>query len=468
MKTLLFMDDWLLDARIDVERHFCRARYVREIRPPKDPGASPRVMWNPARECYETTVGYGGPQPKLKQSVDGLKWSNGPSPTLELVGPEPQGLRFDPNVILAPYGGFDVCSPMLADPWDRSPQRRYKRLLFPFTNPKTGAGGIEGGPGLVGCSADGLHWTADSRHVWFDAPKGSDTVNNIIYDPRRAVWLAICRRCNCDRRISVTESADLEHWTQPRVIIHPDALDPECLQFYGMPAIAYDGYLLGAVQRYHVPQVDTAEPRWAKMSGKVDAELAYSYDGQLWVRPTRQPLIPRSAPSEPGPKGSVYPIQFRPDHGRIVLLALGFDQHHGMPEGVTPLVEYELRQDGLCYLEPVGDCGQVHLRAICPEGAGRITLNMHSEPRGYIIGRVVDYEWNSGYRTIEGFGFEDCIPVTGDKLAAKLRWKSHADLRSLAGRRVRLELRLYDARLYAVRADCKLWYTNTPAPVEWA
>ncbi len=467
MKLMLFLDDWFLDARVDVARHLVQPRFVREIVPPKSPGRPPRVLWHPGRECYETTVGYESDRPVVKESTDGLTWHTGPRRTLELLGPEPAGCQLDPQVVLAPYGGFDVCSPVFDDIWERDPARRYKRLLFPFTGTATGGGGIEGGPGLVGCSADGLHWTADARHAWYRVSNGSDTLNNLIYDPRGRRWLAFCRRCNCDRRVAMTSSPDLEQWSDPRIIVHPDALDPAGLQFYAMPAMYHEGTFIGVAQRYLVPQHDEAEPRWAKMSGKTDGQLVYSYDGDNWLRPTREAFIARSRPGEPGPRGSVYPIQFRREPGRLLILALGFSQHHGMPAVTTPTAEYELRQDGFCYLEPVGDCGEVHLRAISPAQRGRITLNMQTERHGYVIGRVVDYETFGGYQAIPGYDFADCVPLNGDHLAAKLRWKEHADLSALAGRRVRVELRLYDARLYAVRAECALWHTNTPAPVEW-
>lgn len=466
-KTLLFLDDWFIDARLDVVRHLARPVFTREVTAPRSPGEPPRVMWHPARQCYETTVGYGGPRPVVKESTDGLTWHTAPRRTLELLGPEPEGFRFDPHVVLAPYGGYDVCSPILDDPWDPDPARRYKRLFFPFTHLASGRWGVEAGLGMVGCSADGLHWTIDPRHRWYDVPNGSDTLNNLIFDPRRKLWMAFCRRCNCDRRIAVTESPDLEHWTEPRVILHPDALDPDGLQFYAMPALYHEGTFIGMAQRYLVPCEDTAEPRWAKMSGKTDGQLAYSYDGQTWMRPTREASIPRSQPGQPGPRGSVYPIQFRPEPRRLVIMGLSFSQHHALPNIQTPTAEYELRPDGFCYLEPVGDCGEVHLRAICPRDRGRITLNLQTERHGYLLARVVEFETFSGYRTIPGYDFEDCLPVGGDHLAAKLRWRQHPDLSALAGRRVRLELRLYDARLYALRAECALWYTNTPEPVEW-
>ena len=47
-----------------------------------------------------------------------------------------------------------------------------------------------------------------------------------------------------------------------------------------------------------------------------------------------------------------------------------------------------------------------------------------------------------------------------------LRGHSRSDLAELVSRPIHLELRFFDARIYAVRLDCGLWYTNTPAALE--
>lgn len=463
---LLFLDDWFLDRRVDVRRVFPEAKFTRCIWPPKSAGQPPRATWNPARGCYEAPVGYGTDRPVMKESADGVRWSKGPRQTLTLEGPEPEGCRFDPHALFFPGDGFDMCGIILDDVHDPDPGRRYKRLFQPFVSRVTNVGGIEGGPGIVAYSADGIHWTARADHVWYRVPKGSDTVNSIIYHPGRKVWQAICRRCNCDRRIAMAESSDLAHWTAPRVILHPDALDPALLQFYGMAVTHYEGYLLGAVQRYHVPQDDLADPRWAKMSGRTDGELAYSYDGQSWVRSARTPLVSPTAP-DLGAGSCVYPTQWRSEPGRMILGSLGTAGHHSMPTVATPRVEHELRQDGLAYLEPTSGCGTVILRALAPAGKARLSLNVQATGGGHVTARVLEGDMGTGYGVVPGYDFADCVPVGGDQLQAPLRWRDHADLRALAGRRVRIELRFTDVKLYAVRTDCKLWYTNTPEPVEW-
>ena len=68
-------------------------------------------------------------------------------------------------------------------------------------------------------------------------------------------------------------------------------------------------------------------------------------------------------------------------------------------------------------------------------------------------------------KAIPGYTFDDCRPLQGDEVAAPVRWKRKRDLAALVGRPLRLEVRLYDARLYALRVDGAWWYTNTPQPV---
>ena len=51
---------------------------------------------------------------------------------------------------------------------------------------------------------------------------------------------------------------------------------------------------------------------------------------------------------------------------------------------------------------------------------------------------------------LPGYALADCPPILGDRLNHVVRWKSKGgDVRSLAGRAVRLRLALKDADLYA-------------------
>lgn len=58
---------------------------------------------------------------------------------------------------------------------------------------------------------------------------------------------------------------------------------------------------------------------------------------------------------------------------------------------------------------------------------------------------------DAGGAPIPGFTFEDCTPLAADRLAAPVRWKK--PLAELRDRPVRLEIRLRNARLFALNLD---------------
>ena len=463
MNLFLFLDDWLLDSRVDIVRRFQSATFRRRITSPE--GTLNTPTWNPARDCFEATVKTDAGL-KLMESADGETWENGPLLQIKIIGDVPDGCALNRDMFLAP-GGFDGRSVIFADADDPDPDRRYKKLLFPYTRTIDLCGGIEGGPGVVACSPDGIHWTMDTSHQWFSVPKGSDCPNNILYNPFHKQWQAICRAWNNDRRIAMTESADLIHWTQPRIILHPDVFDPPLFQFYGMPTLLYDNEIfIGAVQGYNVPSEEepTAHNQgphnsWSKWTGYIDGQLAYSYDGLNWLRTDRSPFIERRPPGEIG-GGSVYPKMLQKTADRVIIHVTGMVRHHGLPSDYGLLV-YDLRPEGFAFLESVGAWGRFSTRCLVPN-SGEVTLNVEA-PAGEVLAQVVDVT----RKPLEGYTFDDCIPITGDSLKAPVQWKTHRDLSGLVGKdRIRLEFRMSDARVYSLRLDCGLYYTNTEKPVE--
>jgi hypothetical protein len=54
-------------------------------------------------------------------------------------------------------------------------------------------------------------------------------------------------------------------------------------------------------------------------------------------------------------------------------------------------------------------------------------------------------------RPLEGFALDDMTPLYGDRLDHPVAWAGGGDLAPLAGRPVRLRVRLNDADLFAIR-----------------
>ena len=448
MNTLLFFDDWFLESYRDLERCWPAAE------PVAWPGGKCAL---PARAAIVLDAGrktflawakaLGATDASLYASADGLAW-------------RPTGQRLP----VPKYQNFPFETGWFYDAWDRDPKRRFKMVGFPHER------GIEGGPGLLACSADGATWRWRRRFPWFARANGSDTHNNIFYNPLTKRWCVICRRYNTDRRVAMVESENLRDWTEPEVLVHPDAADPPVMQIYGMAGAVYEAeYFVGAIQCYHVPMDDRFAwlPR-IKMQGAVDGQLVYSYDGRHWLRSNRSTLVPRSEPGEPG-SACVYPhaIIPHPDPRQgVFIYSLGTSVDHGGQAGTDGQpappecpVLHRLRYDGFVFLRARGGQGELTTRTLVPR-APALTMNFLGP-----VGEVRVQVTTPAQEPIPGYAFADCRPLRGDEIAAPVRWKGKTDLAELVGQPIRLQVRLADARLYALRLDCGLWYTNTPKPI---
>jgi len=484
MKLFLFLDDYLLDSKRDVVRVFPAAK-LEKIFPHYSP-ASGFTHYNIATKRYEawdtqirneiTTYDASEPEPDLHliESLDGENWTSRRRPgKLTVIGDVPEGCKVTQKKVPCPptYDRFWL---EYEDKYDPDPARRYKCIIWPFTRKISEEGGIEGGPGLIACSPDGIDWKADVRHQWFKPEMGSDTTNNIFHNPITKNWQVICRRYNLDRRIAMAESPDLINWTDPRVIIHPEETDGDCTQFYGMGVLVYEGeYFIGAVNCFETSLGEVDEDHvfsassFSKWLGLVEGKIAYSYDGRGWFRPDRRHvLLPRTKPGEFG-CGGIYckTIEAGRDE-KINFYSTGVSCNHGVtPDGYPytdrTLLHHTMRHDGFCYLEPRG-WGYIATRPLVIRG-DELTVNHISSVDGRVKVQVSDFHRNP----LDGFTFEDCIELKGDQVYAKVRWKGNKSIADLPNKeRVRIEFRFIDTWLYAFRVDCGLWFTNTPKPIE--
>ncbi|MFH1008841.1 MAG: hypothetical protein V1800_15305 [Candidatus Latescibacterota bacterium] len=309
----------------------------------------------------------------------------------------------------------------------------------------------------------------DDEHPFYSVPGGTDTLLVPLFNPVTGRYQVIVRPSVLDRRIAIVESPDFQNWTQPLTIITPDPLDEPCLQFYGMPWFGYEDLFIGLLWDHHISQDERMGG--AKWGGVVDCELAYSYNGVHWNRTTRQPFIGRTEQGTYG-CGTVYPHSLIVDEqDRIRIYSTGLLVDHALeaaPKGyqsVGAMIVHELRKDGFAYLEPRAGWGTVTMRCVKPR-SGDIAINFRA-PVGQVLVQLSEPGGSFGKpvearKPIPGFSFQDCIPMTGDELYARPRWKNHADASGVIGEHVRLEFKLFQAELYAVRWDVQPWYGDLP------
>ncbi len=162
----------------------------------------------------------------------------------------------------------------------------------------------------------------------------------------------------------------------------------------------------------------------------------------------RDPFIPNGPPGEPD-SGCVYPgsIAAMAD-GSLRIYASACTHEHGVPPaGSGSITVYRLRRDGFCFLESGGGPGLVGIRPVY-WNSGEVELNVASQG-GRVRARVTDPMG----APLEGYGFEDCQPFSGDDTAWTPAWKDGRKLSALSERFLRLEIELDSARLYAIRGD---------------
>ena len=75
-------------------------------------------------------------------------------------------------------------------------------------------------------------------------------------------------------------------------------------------------------------------------------------------------------------------------------------------------------------------------------------------PNGFVWVQASD----SRFRPLPGFSFDDCIPLCGDDTAAVPQWKDGKSAADLMGKAARLEVKLFQAQVYAIHWDFHIQY----------
>lgn len=295
----------------------------------------------------------------------------------------------------------------------------------------------------VAFSEDGINWQDQGDTPIFFGH--SDTHNNLVYVRHRDVFGYYRRaliNAESHRRIAYSESADLIHWTQPKIILTPDEIDPPML--YGMTVDYYHGLYLGFLQMFYCDESVRLDK-----SLMVDIQLAWSRDGMRWQRHPARPLFLGC-----GQVGSYDWAQIRLGKGivehddKIYLFYCGFDWLHRkdmIHKRYTCLAT--LRRDGFVSLDASGDGYVLTKPLMCP--GGRLHINATTKDQGAIHVAIrrgdgqFDGEW------LDEWNFDRAVVFTGDSTDCIVNWKAQTNLNSLKDKSIRLQFWLDNAQLYS-------------------
>ena len=462
MKSILFLDDWLVERRVGMERVWGKPCFVKELFTNFHPhvlgyGGYFSLFFDESIGRYVMYLAVYPPEADPGTFVlrltsdDPYQWQNpsfdlNASPAwkgFEHVVTKEDGDRFWPLVTRSLRGtplaqrGRYVATLI---PSDRSDQ--YSYLAF---------------------SDDGLHFTVDRQNPWHNAR--SDTWSGITWNPYAQLFQIATRPVNVDRRIAVITTSDFRKFSKPVTLLQPDALDPLGTEFYSMPVQRYEDIFIGLL---HIFRTDTFEEHRYKMGGRTETELTYSYNGFNWYRTPRVPFISTREYGLQG-GGQNYGMELlRTEDNRLLLYSSASRGEHAaytdmQKAGIDtagyfgPLL-YELRLDGFCSLKTLGKDGFLRTKTIIPK-AGAISLNLRTAPHTVTRVQILDGETA---QPIPGYTFEEAIPISGDHLFAQPCWQERADLSALVDQPIRIELAMRETELFAIRLDCQVFVGKTP------
>ena len=423
----LFIDDFLIQSSANVKRRVNRPRRDPRIPNPiitgkEDECVTPfmtvirdsdtgrfRIWYNIYKKLKED----GSARFASMESEDGINWIQ-PHRVIEDPGP----INFGCSVL---DEGRDFADPAA----------RYK--LAWWAN-----GGL-----MIAASEDGVAWKLLKSEPVL---RHNHDINNIFYDTTRGRYVVTFsdyttgphwsgkRRCTMQ-----STSKDLLHWETPWYILTPDdSVEKGQTQFYAMQGHLIRGDLwIGLVKVLHDDWQAPGTPDGSFGVGYTT--LAWTRDGRNWVRDT-EPFF------EPDPKVGAW------DHAHAWMdyqLPMGEDVYiyYGGYKNGHKVNRWEERQIGLVKIkrdryvarEAGSEQGTLTTPPVIFCGSG---MTVNADAKGSIQVQLLD----SSGKPVEGFGWDDCKTVQGDKTSHLIQWNGAPSIPT--GKPVRIVFRLKNAQLY--------------------
>ncbi len=400
------------------------------------------------------------------ESGDGSHWHR---PSYGLI--ERDGTR-DNHLTSLPFHAPSV----FVDP-DGGDERRYR--AFGYLHPERAKGfDVPGGEKgyYTAYSADGLRWTVEPGPVWESAD-----VITATWDPWQgdsgAARIAYKRNgpsAGMFRRRFFTSEWSKGHSTPPVSAFIPDEADDlvarahGCVSAdtYGLSWIPTPGPTVAAVWTFrHVYPIGRSPDRlWNYGNlGQVDLELRYQLErGGRWLAMPGRPDWVEAAKAPGWARGGLYGASNAIDVGdETWLYVTGTRELHGWPGADVDRDAF--RQESIAsggfarigrltwprnrllgYRANLREQVDLLSGPVTAEEPAGLRLNISTAPNS----RARVALMNAEYEAIDGFGFDDCDPLSGDHLEAPVTWKGSPELPGGPGKLI-ARVELEDASLWA-------------------
>jgi hypothetical protein len=370
----------------------------------------------------------------VAESTDGIHFTR---PRLGLIE---AGATKDNNVIWRGVESHNF-SPFLDANPNVKPDQRYKALGGVKQPGKNWHQGETPGGLYAFASADGIHWQKMKPEPVMT--RGAfDSQNLAFFDTTRGRYACFSRIFSHKvRAVQSSTSADFLAWSDG--VPHRYAEGVPMEHFYTsatVPCPTAPHLFLSFPKRYVTTRkkVPTHEA-----AGVSDAVFMSSRDGTMWDRPFLQAWV------RPGPDPKNWTDRNNMTANGIIVTGEGewslyISEHYRHAD--HRIRRLTVRAQGFASMHGDAKGGEFTTPPLKLTGT-KLHLNYATSAAGTVQVEIQDVKGAA----IPGYTLADFPELYGDEFAATATWTSGADLRALAGKTIRLRVKLKDADLYALR-----------------
>ena len=436
----LFFDDKNILSRTGVERKLGKPEIVSFY---NDPNASLSTglpsIWRDETGLYHMFYnGYVGEYlvPLVAVSEDGINFK--PRNTADK---ENWDYCFAPNQMFDPkrYGG--ELAYVYVD--DTAPKNERLKALFTIGDINTQRIIHD----FVYTSGDGITWTKQPQQ-WHNL--ASEPGAMCFYNHTTKKHTIVARPDAGVRRVGIIETEDFKEFTDLRLVMTPDSLDEPLSEHYGMPVFPYGDIFVGFLWVFHVPNIRQRK----YYGGTIDAQLVYSYNGTSFNRSLREPFFSNDYCDATA--GLILPSDmYEGKNGELLVCASTSNKQHGEFKGNGQIAIYKIRKDGFISFNTETEGEIVTIPMVY--GGGEIKINADCEMLSCALftDDSIDEPMKlSAHNMIplEKFAHNNFNKFSGDVQAYSLTWEN-ADLESLKGKVIYLEIKMSKGDLYSIEGD---------------
>lgn len=427
------------------------------------------------------------------ESTDGVRFTKPKVGLVEWNGSKENNLVIPHDPTLLAVGGGSIWRD---DNPACPPERRYKSWCKIYPKPGSGIRG----PHRIWYSADGLKWYLDERPM--TGLRAADTQPSWFWDPRVGRYVGYSREWVREkagfgaRMASYNESDDLIRWdsmtmalepderdfaAQPPLLINPARMEvrgedilprrearqagatigtdqvmtPTApLDFYGPGVFPYEGVyvaLIPVFYHWRGTGVHTAP-------STSDVQLAVSRDGRHFTRPGKRVSFLRTGMAGAFDSKWIYPV-LRPVVRGDEMWIYSFGTNHDHSSRVDPEAQAEeaaitravMRVDGFVSADASYEGGWFLTPPLRFAGS-RLELNIDTGAGGWARVELLD----GNGKPIPGFTIAEADELNINSVRAVASWEGRADVSALAGKPVRLRVKMRSAKLYSFRFSDKI------------